>query len=428
MTAVLLAPALAVTAIWLLVFAVSRPRMITYAVFALAPTQFIFIPVSNFFLSPVDVIVIAAGAAFVTRLVGGHPRTFRALLEHRWLIMMLVSYLVGFALLGVFSRTLVRVALALVPSLLACEVLRERRHFLRAATALVVAGAVDAGYGLWFYAHGHPIYPGRFSGMSGVNFSATVILTAAAIGLAQLGTARRWFTITKPGTLMALGLATLSQAGVLAFSTAWILVLRRVLHRRTVLRLSAIAAVAAVVALATPSLRNRIVNRNDKTIEIDGIARNSADVRLMVLRAAWNGFSDSPVVGIGYYQFFAYSTRDPEIAASTGGEGYGTHNTYVEILVEGGLLAFLCFVLHFTRYARGMCAVMRDIVRRRDSSMAATLVGLPIVLVSAALGNLLVHYHFWAVCGLALAYVRARREEAKHLFAASLVPAPSRVR
>jgi O-antigen ligase len=424
MTVILLAPAVAAAAIWLLVFAVSRPRPITYAVFALAPTQFIFVPVSNFFLSPVDVIVIAAGVAFVTRLVGGHPRTFRAVLEHRWLILMLASYLLGFAVLGVFSRTLVRVALAIVPSLLACEVLRERRHFLRAATALIVAGVVDAGYGLWFYTQGHPIYPGRFSGMSGVNFSATVILTAAAIALAQLGTPRRWFAMTKPGTLMALGLATLSQAGVLAFSAAWILVLGRVLQRRTVLRLSAIAAVIAAVALATPSVRNRVVSRNDKTVEIDGVARNSADVRLMVLRAAWKGFSDSPVVGIGYYQFFAYSTRDPEIAASTGGEGYGTHNTYVEILVEGGLLAFVCFMLHFAGNAHGVFVAMRDLVRRRDSSMASTLVGLPIVLVSAGLGNLLVHYHFWAVCGLAVAYLRARRAEAKRV-AASLVPAPA---
>jgi hypothetical protein len=423
MTEVLLAPAVAFAGVWLLALALCRPRFITYVIFALAPTQFLFIPVSNFFISPADVVVAAAGVSFMARLVAGEPAASRSMSAHFYIILMVAAYLLGFVVLGVFSRTLIRVAMAIVPSLLACEVLRERRHFVRAATALIIAGVVDAAYGLIFYAIGRPLYPGRFSGMSSTNFSATVIVTAAAIAFAQIGAARRWVSLLKPGVLLSFGLATLSQGGTLAFGTSWLTVLRRVMRRRNVLRIVAASSVAVILALSLPAVRERLVSRNEKTVEIDGVARNSADVRLMVLRSAWGGFSGSPVVGLGYAQFPAYSIHDPEIDASTSGQGYGTHDTYIEILVEGGLLAFACFVMHFAQFFPGLRSILWDVARQKDGPMGATLVGLPIVLVAAVFANMLLHYHFWAVCGLALAYIRIRRAAwVQALYPGSLVP------
>src|SRR5262245_18301116 len=125
MAALLLAPAAAAAALWLCVTALSRPRLLTYAIFAIAPTQFLFIPVSDFFISPADVVVMALGAGFLARLAAHERCTRLSLWEHRYLLLMVVAYLVGFAVLGVFSRTLVRVLMAIVPSLVACEVLRE---------------------------------------------------------------------------------------------------------------------------------------------------------------------------------------------------------------------------------------------------------------------------------------------------------------
>lgn len=413
MTVLVFAPVVAAAAIWLFRIAIARPRFITYLIFALAPTQFLFVPVSSFFISPADVLVLAGGFAFAARAVAGAPKASASLWAHRYLILMLTAYLLGFALLGVFSRTLVRVAMAIVPSLLACEVLRERRHLLRAAAALIIAGVIDAGYGLVFYASGHPLFPGRFSGMSSTNFSATVIVTSAAIGLAQLGRARRWVTLVKPGALLTVGLATLSQAGVLAFIAAWLAVLRRVIRRRNILRIAAAGLAGLIIALSFADVRQLILSRNARTVENDGVARNSADVRIMVLRSAWAGFSDSPVLGIGYSQFPKYSTRDPEIDASTAGQGYGTHDMYVEILVEGGLVAFFCFVFHFSHYS-GLGRVLRIVALQKDGALASTVVGLPIVLVAAAFANMMLHYHFWAVCGLALASVHSSRQSARN--------------
>ena len=398
-------------ALWVFAAAFGKPRLLTYAIFALAPTQFIFIPVSNFFLSPVDVLVIVAGAAFAVRLAGGERRSVTALWRHRYLMLMLAAYLLGFAVLGMFSRTLVRLLMAVGPSILACEVLRERKHLVRAAAALVGAGVVDGGYGLALYALGRPIHPTRFSGMSGVNFSAMVIITAAAVAFARSGRARNWSALTKPGALIAMGAATLSQMGAIAFIAAWMVVLRRIMTRRNVVRIASAAALAVGLALASGSVREKLASRNYRQLEVDGVERNSADVRWMVLRTAWRGIESSPFVGVGFAAFPAYSTIDPEINKSTAGLGYGTHNTYVEVLVEGGLLAFSCLLMHFLQYVTGIRLILRDLDYRRDTVVASALVGLPIVLVAAGLANVVLQYHFWAVCGLALACVQLRQHD-----------------
>lgn len=391
-------------ALWLFAMALTKPRLLVYAIFALAPTQFIFIPVSSFFLSPADVLVLAAAAGFAVRLAAGDRYSITALWHHRYVVLLLVSYVLGFAVLGVFSRTLIRVPMAVVPSVLACEAFRKRVHLRRAATALVIAGALDAAYGVYYYVVlGTPLHPTRFSGLSGLNFSATVIITAAVVLFAKEAVARKWTTLARPGAFIALGAATLSQAGMLAFLASWLVVLRRAMTRRNVVRITAVALVVVAAALSSGTVRERLASRNQRTLEIDGIERNSADVRRMVLAVAWKAFNESPFIGIGYAQFAPYSTIDPDIDNTTLGQGYGTHNTYVEVLVEAGIIGFVCFALHFAQFLPRLRLAMTHISRRKDAITASALVALPLVLVAAALINLLLVYHFWAVCGLALA-------------------------
>lgn len=408
MTDLPLAAVAGTAALWLFAAALIKPRLLTYAIFALGPTQFIFIPVSSFFLSPVDVLVIVAGAAFVVRLAGGERRSLATLWTHRYLMLMITAYLVGFAVLGVVSRTLVRLPMAVFPSIIACEVLRRRKHVFRAAAAIVGAGVVDAGYGLALYVLGRPMHPTRFSGMSGVNFSAMVIVTAAAVAFARSARARHWLALTRPGALIAVGAATLSQMGAIGFIAAWVVVLRRIMTRRNVLRITSVAALALALGLTSATVREKLASRNYRQLQTDGVERNSADVRWMVLRAAWKGIEASPFVGVGFARFPAYSTVDPEIDKSTFGLGYGTHNTYVEVLVEGGLLAFICLLAHFSHYAGRIRSILNDVDYRKDTVVASALVGLPIVLVAAGLANVLLQYHFWSVCGLALAGMRLR--------------------
>jgi O-antigen ligase len=402
---------------WLIVTAVVRPSALTYVVFAAVPLQFLIVPVSTFFISPADVLVLVAAGGIAVRLAAGRRATVTALWQHRFLLLFVLAYFIGFLALEHFSRAIVRVPLAIVPSILACETLRDARHFRLAAGALVIAAIIDAGYGAFWYAQGAPLHPTRFAGMNGPNFSAMVILLGAAVLLAQR--ARAWSArpLVVPGALTALGLSTLSLMGAAALAAAWS-VLRRVMSWRTTLRLAGVGAVILVAALSSGDIRERLLARVRPDPQPDGIARTSVDIRWMLQRTAWQGFTSHPAVGIGYGRFERYSIRDPGIAAVTRELGHGTHNTYLEILVEGGLLAFLFFGLHFLQYLRPLAGALRDMRRHRNLDTAAALVGLPIVLVCAAVANILTYYLFWAVAGLALARLSVRHDigvQAGHL-------------
>ena len=386
--------------------AFDRPRLGLYAILALGPTQFVFVPVLNFFVSPADVLVLACATGLMVRLAADAPQAWIAIRLHLMLGFMIAAYLVGFVVLDHFNRTLVRVPLAIVPSILACELLTERRHFQWAVGSLIVAALLDAGYGMYFLAVGQRLHPTRFSGMMGLNFSAIVILCGAAMAFSLVAGARASMKLALPAVLAIFGLATLSKMGILVFLVALGLVLWKI--ATPAIRRLVVAAMVLIflVAMVQGSVRSRLLARASAEHQLDGLQRTSTDVRVLLLRSAWHGFATQPFVGIGYGNFQPHSLREPEIQWSTAGVGYATHNTYLEVLVEGGLLAFIPFLLHFLSYIRGLKATWLAVAIRRDALVAAVLAGLLIVVISAAVANLLLQYVFWSVCGVALACFR----------------------
>lgn len=390
--------------LWL---ASSYPRPWLYLVLALTPTQFIFVPVSTFFLSPADVLVLAATPGLLLRLARRESRAWEAARLHLPLAVMLLGYVAGFLALDHFSRTIVRVPMAIVPSVLACELLRTRGHFARVTAALIAAGVLDATYGVIWYSSGQWLHPNRFSGMMGVNFSAIVILVAALAAFARFGGTVQPLKLLLPVGLTILALATLSKMGMIAFVVGISgLVLSGVVTRENARLLAACVLIVVVAALAHSTLRERVLARAQPELQQDGVPRSSTYVRMVILRAAWRGFTDQPLVGVGYFNFARYSTTEPAIMASTYGEGYATHNTYLEVLVEGGLLAFVPFLWFFWRRLYRLPSAWRAVTHPPDPVMAAALAGLPVVLLSAAAANVLLHYLFWGVCGVAFACIR----------------------
>jgi O-antigen ligase len=388
-----------------------RPRLGLYTLFALAPTQFIFVPVGSFFLSPADVVVLACAAGLAARLASDRQRTRAALRLHVMLGIMIAAYLIGFVILDHFSRTLVRLPLAFVPSILACELLERREHFTRAIAALIVAAMLDAGYGLLFIALGQPLHPARFSGLMGVNFSAMVILTGAAMAFGILARTREPLRLALPGLLALLAVATLSRAGLLALLLAGGLILWKIAtaaNRRLVI---AAAIVCFAVVATHGGLRERVLARTRPQLQQDGVERTSSDVRVRILEVAWRALDEQPFVGVGFFNFQRYSTRDPEIQLSTLGLGYATHNTYLEVLAEGGVLAFVPFLLHFLSHVKRLRRAFVVMLREQDVVVAAVLSGFTVVMVTAWAVNVMFLYLFWSVCGLALAcLVRSGRQ------------------
>lgn len=400
----------AVMAMWLAIIALAKPRLLTYGIFALSPTQYIFISVSDFYISPADVLVLAAGLGLALRLAGMEQRSWRALRQHRFIILLIFSYCLGFLVLGVFSRTLVRLPMAIVPSVIACECLGTRKQLRRALVALIVAGVVDGGFGLFYIALGTPLYPGRFAGMSGVNFSAISIIAAAVIALALRARSPRAAVLWRPSALASVGLSTLSLGGALALISAWVAILRRVVNRANKMRLAVGLTFCVAVVLSFSTARERIFNREARQLMADGVARNSVDVRWAIIEAAARAVSESPVFGLGYSQFVEYSKSDAEVFAGSGGEGHPTHNTYLEVLVEGGVIALILFALHWLQYARRTQLVLRSL-REHDLTAAACFAAFGVVTVGAAFANVLLWYHYWSISGLALAYLNVRTRE-----------------
>ena len=388
-----------------------RPRLGLYLILALAPTQFVFVPVLDFFTSLADVLVLSGAAAFLWRLARGHVQARRSLQLHVFVAAMIAAYLAGFIVLGHFSRTLVRIPMAVTAAVLACELLTDRRHVARAIWALIGAAVLDIIYGIYLIASGQPGYPGRFSGMMGVNFSAMVIMSGAAMAFARFGTRAPAFLLL-PAALSLAGLATLSKMGVIVLAAAWISVIWKVTAPRNRRLIVGGVALLAFLAASQSGVRDRVLARVLRPeLQLDGIERTSTDVRILILRSAWAALAEQPLVGVGYYNFEPYSRNDPEIRASTSGVGYGTHNTYLEILVEGGLLAFVPFLLHFLNYARYCGLAWEAIAKRRDSLVAAAVAGFIVVMISAAVANVLLHYLFWATCGVTLACLQVLRRE-----------------
>lgn len=396
----LLLPGLAVAGIaglaWL------RPRLAFYVVLGTLPTQFLFVPVATFYLSPVDVVVLGSGAALGGRWLRGDRETRRAIRMHMWVGALLAAYAVGGLAEGrVPPRTLARVGLAAIPSVLALELLRGRRHLVAATTALVTAGVVDAALAGWLYANGTSLHPTRFSGVGGPNFSGMVLALASGVALVRLARTRQPLALALPGALAALTFASLSKSGILTLALAGAAAVP-LLTRRNRLLIGAALSIVVVAALAEPGLRTALWERTQPAEQNDGVARSSMELRWWMLVTAGRAFADHPLTGIGFGRFQGYSVTNPEIRGATAGVGFGTHNTYMEVLAEGGLLALLPLVLHF-RHLRRVPATWRRAVRAGDLASAASLAALLIVLVSAAFMNLLLHYGFWAVTGLALA-------------------------
>jgi O-antigen ligase len=398
-------PAAAVLAIAAL--ASLRPRPALYITLAILPTQFLFVPVSTFHLSPADVMMAGIAIAFGFRLLRGGGDARDSSRAHVWALAVVLGYALGGWLAGHFSRTIVRIAIGLVPSLLIVELVRERTQFKAATTALVIAAVLDAAFAFWLYANGVSLQPDRFAGVAGPNFSAIVFTVAAALALARLSRSSPAMVLAIPGPLAALSLATLSKMAVIGLAMGGAMAYP-LLTRRNRLVLTTVAGLLVVGALSQPAIRARIEARFQPEQQNDGVSRTSTELRWWMAVTAVRGFAEHPLTGLGYGRYQAYSVSNSEIKGATAGLGFGTHNTYLEVLAEGGLLAFVPFMLHLG-FVRRAVRAYRSAVASKDTVMLAALTGLPVILLCAALTNMLLHYSLWAVLGVAFAASRTQQ-------------------
>lgn len=212
-----------------------------------------------------------------------------------------------------------------------------------ASTALGLAGSyLGAGSGLYDVTH----FEGRLTGGTGdPNFLAAGIVPAVVLAAGLLSGERRPWARWSLGAAMALLvvglLATESRGGVIAAAVAAVLaplVLRGRRLQATVFVAFAIS-VAAAWAVATPGAWSRITSLSDQ-------GNGRSDIWRVALRMA----GDHPVGGVGLGNFPVRSgdyVRQPgtlrfvELIAE---RPHATHNTYLEILAETGVVGLGLFL------------------------------------------------------------------------------------
>ena len=255
---------------------------------------------------------------------------------------------------------------------LALHVMRQAESRSMLATALVLAGAIEAVYVLLQYSFGDPIFltaqlAGKwqtFGTLGNPNWTGEFLAAAALVSLRRLFDLRKaaatqavrsW---SRPLTLVALILmllglvATLARGAWLAFiigAAAFLIARRR--HRNAQLRLKssivplAITGAAGVVIILLPLLSNRAaINHLFNFKSVRG--------RIWMWAVTWTMIPDAPWSGHGlgtfglqfpFYQAKAFSRGwSAPFIANASFTSYA-HNDYLQLWAELGLVGLLAF-------------------------------------------------------------------------------------
>ncbi len=164
--------------------------------------------------------------------------------------------------------------------------------------------------------------------------------------------------------------------------------------------------VVLVVFLATWTaiVPNAVRERVDMTYdETSGQLDNSAETRLALWSNAMEKFSESPILGAGF-NTYAYMHLNKR---TDGREGYyaDTHNYFVKILIETGVVGFVVFLILIGRlFFDGF----RTFLRAKDPLYASLGLGLAGWLLASLVANLFgdrwtflqVNGYMWVIAGL----------------------------
>lgn len=117
------------------------------------------------------------------------------------------------------------------------------------------------------------------------------------------------------------------------------------------------------------------------------VERDTIYVRISMAKAGLKMFLDAPLFGVGYLQARTTFTPyfEPVGTSSVPREGFLIHNTFVNILVELGIIGFVPFVLIFVCVIRDAIMLYKDSINSRD--IAAVFIAACSTFIFAAMAN-----------------------------------------
>lgn len=299
--------------------------------------------------------------------------------------------------------------------LLACVVfVRTPEHVKRlAVTVWGVATVAGAGAILAYLQGG-----GRASGYDGdPNFFAALQVFAVPFGVVLAAHARtplrRTAALGGVGIIVASVITSLSRGGILALVAVLLLLLiepaRMVFRSRA--RKTAAVAVTLVGVMALLSVAYSDLSARSETLFTTS---EGGSGRTNLWRAAYSGFEERPVIGLG---FGAFKARSNELLRATPGVsfeayrlrigGQYAHNAYIGTLAELGLIGLGLLLLAGVTAARAFRQSARRAAERGDAALAGFARALFVSLVGFAAASLFLSTEtdraLWLMLGLAIA-------------------------
>lgn len=415
-----------------LVLALVRPRQLVLLLIAGLPLQWMFVQVGTFYLTPLDPLVAAGLLGFAVRLSRGSADAWLTARANALAIAFVLSFSISFVATGEIPRTWFRMVLSIAPVLLAADALRTDGDLRSALFCLAWGGCIDIAYGLFGLPSNTNPEPGRFEGMSNPNFTALLLLAASAALLFLVGRSKGVFLLLL--VLAGFGIGTQSRAAILAFLVVLVFVVWPASERRVRWLSFGIGSVAGgSLFLVVPPSRAILPSRPIPAAQGDaapvlptpaerakaGASRPTAAskiptsivIRTHVLRMAWKAFRERPLTGIGIGRFRLYSNEDPLLRADTGGKGTTTHNSFLEVLVEGGVVPFLLLLVFLVTVLVPALRLLLRMPAGSGSSLGGALAATGVWVIGALFANVLLLYPFWITLGLVRCAMRAMSVE-----------------
>jgi O-antigen ligase len=253
------------------------------------------------------------------------------------------------------------------------------------------------------------------------NFYAQLLLIilplAGYLAVTERNRLRRFGYAMAALLIVAGTLLTYSRGGIVALGLMLVLVIVAIRLRPAYI-VAAAAIAVLVLAILPAGVRERTLSMREALSSGNSAAPEDASIeeRKLFLGAAWEMFSDHPILGVGAGNYATYFNRYALIVGSSAvqyhdrGDPAYPHMLYLQIAAETGALGLLCFLAAVTA---------AFISLRRAHVMLVEHVGITTALAIALAGYLITalflhgayQRNFWILLGLVAAIARLPERE-----------------